>query len=199
MFAKRLKPLILPLALSPLMAGCAAPLEPIGVTRFHDEAHEFTMEQTIAVMPAPGEQDSLELAPYIAAVRTVLQREGYAATNAGQYRVEVRMRRDIWQPGKDRNPVSVGVGGSTGSYGSGLGVGVGIDLSGPPPEQATTQLSVVIRDIATGLSIWEGRANQRVPRKSPLAMPETSARLLADALFMDFPGENGESFTVKQK
>jgi hypothetical protein len=31
--------------------------------------------------------------------------------------------------GNNRGPVSVGVGGSTGSYGSGVGVGVGVNLN----------------------------------------------------------------------
>ena len=32
-----------------------------------------------------------------------------------------------------------------------------------------------------------------------LAQPAASARKLAQALFVDFPGENGETYDVKQK
>lgn len=197
-----------PMAIVPVLlaaaftAGCAPSLQPIEVTRFH--APELASQGsygTISVEPAPGTEDTLALAPYRDAVVAELAEIGFtpAAAGAGARVAELRLSRSTWQPGRDGSPVSVGVGGSTGSYGSGVGVGLGIDLSGPPPEQAATQLSVVIRDRASGQSVWEGRAEQVVATKNELAQPAASARALADALFVDFPGENGETYDVKQK
>ena len=185
-----------------LTAGCAPSLQPIEVTRFH--APELAPQGpygSIAVEPAPGTEDSLALAPYRDAVMAELAQIGFtpAAAGQGERVAEIRLDRSTWQPGRDGSPVSVGVGVSTGSYGSGVGVGLGIDLSGPPPEQVSTQVSVVIRDRSSGQSVWEGRAEQVIPTNQDLAQPAASARKLAQALFVDFPGENGETYDVKQK
>lgn len=187
------------LALS-LLAGCATPIKPIEVTRFHASEMASTQYGSISVEPAPGTGESLSTAPYQDAVRAELSRIGFSsvASGSGALVAEVQVARSHWQPGRDGNPVSVGVGGSTGSYGSGLGVGVGIDLSGPPPEQVSTQLAVVIRNRASGQSVWEGRAEQVIAAKEDLAQPAASAQALAKALFVDFPGENGENYSVKQ-
>jgi hypothetical protein len=93
--------------------------------------------------------------------------------------------------------VSVGVGGSAGSYGSGLGVGIGIELSGPPPEQIETELSVTIRERASGRALWEGRSRFTVGAKSPLAQTQLAAAKMSEALFKDFPGRSGETILVK--
>jgi len=91
----------------------------------------------------------------------------------------------------------VGVGGATGSYGSGIGVGLGINLSGPPPEQITTRLTVMIRDAKGGPNIWEGRAEFTVKATAPAAQAQLGAPRLAEALFKDFPGQSGETLLVK--
>ena len=95
-----------------------------------------------------------------------------------------------------RSPVSVGVGGSTGSYGSGLGLGIGINLGGGPKPTQDLQLSVRIDDAATGQALWEGRALTAVRAKAPAAQPSLAAAKLAEALFKDFPGESGRTITV---
>ena len=185
---------------SAMLAGCAPSMQPIEVTRFHAPTIADSGQYgSIAVQAAPGSEGSLALAPYEQAVRAELAQIGFSPAASGDAArvAEVRVSRSTWQPGRDGSPVSVGVGGSTGGYGSGVGVGLGIDLSGPPPEQVSTQLSVVIRDRASGESVWEGRAEQVVDADSALAQPAASAQALADALFVDFPGENGESFSVK--
>ena len=91
----------------------------------------------------------------------------------------------------------MGVGGSTGSYGSGLGVGIGLNLSGPPPEQVETELAVAIRDRKTDKVLWEGRASFTVKASSPLASTQLGAPKMAAALFAGFPGNSGETITVK--
>ena len=96
-----------------------------------------------------------------------------------------------------RSPVSVGVGGSTGSYGSGVGLGIGVNLGGGPKRMADLQLAVRIDDAASGQALWEGRAVTMVPVKAPASQPSLAAAKLADALFRDFPGESGRTISVK--
>ena len=91
----------------------------------------------------------------------------------------------------------MGVGGSTGGYGSGLGLGVGINLGGGPRNQISTQLSVKIKDASSGQSLWEGRADLSVKDNSPLADRTRNAQTLAEALFRNFPGNSGETVSVK--
>jgi len=101
------------------------------------------------------------------------------------------------QPQRTRSPVSVGLGGATGSYGSGVGMGIGINLSGPPPAMTETLLGVVIRERASGAVLWEGRASFSVRADSPLATTPLGAAEMARALFAGFPGRSGETVLVK--
>lgn len=95
-----------------------------------------------------------------------------------------------------RGPVSVGVGGQTGSFGSGLGMGVGINLGGGREgASAMTELAVRIAR-SDGDTLWEGRAQIATGIKSPYGQVDTSARTLAAALFQGFPGGNGETVTI---
>ena len=188
------------LAFAPL-AGCVAPVGPVEVTRFHAPEVDRLGRGAISVEPAPGgDPASLEYRTYAAAVARQLALLGYTEAPAGEpgaYVAQIRLARDIRQPGRARSPVSVGVGGSTGSYGSGVGIGVGFDLSGPPPEQVTTELSVMIRDRASGASLWEGRASFAVSMNSPLAGTQLGAAKMTEALFKGFPGASGETILVE--
>src|SRR3546814_18502563 len=96
------------------------------------------------------------------------------------------------------SPVSVGVGGSTGSYGSGLGLGIGINLSGKPKAIVITELNVQIKRRADATVIWEGRAITEAKENAPAAQPGLAAAQLAGALFKDFPGVSGRTITVKK-
>ncbi|MDT0575779.1 DUF4136 domain-containing protein [Croceicoccus sp. F390] len=190
------------LMLAPLVLGaCATGAAPVEVTRFNAPAQLAQLGRgTIAVTAAPGmAADSLALEPWRAAVAAELAQAGYTpgGTGAAGQVAEIRVQRDAFRPGRERGPVSVGVGGSTGGYRSGVGIGVGLDLSGPPAEQVATELSVVIRDTATGQSIWEGRAEQMVKAGSQFSDTRAAAERLAKALFVDFPGTSGETYTVK--
>lgn len=184
-----------------LLSACVAPVGPVEVTRFHLPDTSMLGRGAIAVVPGTGmDAASLEYRSYAAAVARQLVLVGYGEQVAGggaPQLAEVRIRREAWQPQRSRSPVSVGVGGSTGSYGSGLGVGIGLDLSGPPPEQVMTELSVTIRDRASGQAVWEGRASFTVKATSPMAQTQLGAAKLAEALFKDFPGRSGETIQVK--
>lgn len=180
--------------------GCATPVGPVEVTRFHQpDAVAQLGRGTIAVEAGPGlDPNSLEIASYERAVAAELVRLGYseAAAGAGAQVALVRVVRTTWQPGRDRSPVSVGGGASVGSYGSGVGLGVGIDLSGKPPEQTTTELGVMIRDRESGRTLWEGRASFTVRSDAPLAQTQLGAAKIAEAMFKDFPGNSGETVEI---
>ena len=150
--------------------------------------------------PAPGSpEQGLALPPYKAAVARELATYGYseaARSGAGQTASVSVERTQIDSRGR-RGPVSVGAGGSTGSYGGGVGVGVGINLGGGPQPRVVTRMEVRIRDAASNAVLWEGRARLDAPAKSDLAKSEPAAAALADALFRGFPGNNGETIEVE--
>lgn len=183
-----------------LLAGCVAPTGPVEVTRFHVPDVAALGHGAIAVEPAAGmDGQSIELRSFEYAVGRELQRVGYQEASAGQgpQVAEVRLTRRSWQPERAHGPVSVGMGGSTGSYGSGMGLGIGLDLSGRPPAQTETLLGVVIRERAGGKVVWEGRAQFTVRADSPLAQSQLGAAEMARALFQNFPGNSGETILVK--
>ncbi|MFZ9394499.1 MAG: DUF4136 domain-containing protein [Erythrobacter sp.] len=206
---KQLRHLAYTLAAATALAGCASvpPPGPAEITRFHDEAAMATLgaaqPATAFVASAPGTAtDSLELAPYKAAVAAELAKLGVgeAGNEAATLIAQVQLERFTIGSDDDdrRGPVSVGVGGSTGSYGSGLGLGIGINLGGGGSrERQGTRLAVMLRDKVSGRTVWEGRAQLAVASKSPLANPAQGAPALARALFRDFPGKNGETIEVE--
>lgn len=196
---------ILSASIAVALAGCVSTPAPgpVEVTRFHDASALDTLGRgTIFVQEAPGSEEAgLELAPYKAAIAAELTRLGYAESTRSNARsiaqVDVE-RYAIGIDGDRRGPVSVGVGGSTGSYGSGVGVGIGINLGGNQNrERVGTELSVMIRDVQTNQAVWEGRARFEPARGSEEAQVSTNASIIADALFREFPGGNGETIEVE--
>src|ERR1700741_4581636 len=118
--------IVLPARILPTLAllalsACVAPVGPVEVTRFHVPDVQLG-RGPIAVVPAAGMSDTgLELRTYQSAVARELVRVGYAETAAAGAQVaEVRMMRRTWQPGRERGPVSVGLGAGGGSYGGGV-------------------------------------------------------------------------------
>jgi len=189
-----------------LVSACAAGtfVSPVEVTRFVGEQPGRLGQGTIAVRPVPGGEpaagDSLEFAAYEQAVSAQLAALGYSIVPVQQAAqvAELRYGRSSGQRAAgNRSPVSVGVGGSTGSYGSGLGVGLGIDLSGPPPEMVNHEIGVTIRDNGTGAALWEGRAGFSASANSDMAERPAAAARLAQALFSGFPGQSGETIEVR--
>jgi hypothetical protein len=193
---------ILPLAAALVLAGCVAPTGPVEVTRFHAPDISALGKGTIEVVPAPGQDGaSLEWKTYQGAVRRQLTLLGYAEPAAGAASdqiAELRLSRSTYRPARSGGgPVSVGIGGSTGSYGSGLGLGIGINLSPRPAEQIQTDLGVMIKDKVKAVTLWEGRASYTVKAGSPLADTALGSAKMAEALFKGFPGQSGETIAVK--
>jgi len=192
------------------LGGCATAVPPVEVTRFHTNAVAGWAPGTryaIATAPLDGPgttpgagMPSLEWNSYRTAVDQQLQQRGLVAAGSNERApllVRISFDRSEQLPEGRRSPVSVGVGGSTGSYGSGVGLGIGINLGGGPKRMADLQLSVRIDDAASGQALWEGRALTAVPVKAPANQPSLAAAKLADALFRDFPGESGRTISVK--
>jgi hypothetical protein len=189
------------LALSSLaLAGCATAVPPVEVTRFHaptlatlgpGTAYRFADSDSAGALAG-------ETASYRRAVDVELRRLGFVAAADGAaapllVRVDLARNERI---AAGSSPVSVGVGGNTGSYGSGIGVGLGFNLGGGPRKWIDLVLSVRIDDAATATALWEGRAQTAVPAKAPAAQGSLAAAKLAGALFGGFPGESGRTISV---
>lgn len=183
------------------LTACSTTPGPVEVTRFvSPEATARLGQGTIFVDSAPGmDGDSLSAAPYKSAVAEELRRLGYTETaraSASQI-AAVSIERYVMTAEGRRSPVSVGVGGSTGTYGSGVGLGLGINLGGGERDKVGTQMAVTIRDSSSSQNLWEGRADFRVAENSPLAQTQANAQTVAAALFSEFPGNNGETVEVE--
>ena len=190
------------LALGAALAGCATPayVSPVEVTRFTGTPPSLLGSGPIAVRAAPGEDPATwEYAAFQTAVADELREVGYTVTGGDAAQVaEIRVKRFTARRDGARSPVNVGVGGSTGSYGSGVGVGVGINLGGNrQAERIETELQVRIRPSAGTDAAWEGRARFTATANSDYADQRAAAAKLADALFSGFPGRSGETIEVR--
>ena len=184
-------------ALSLTVSACVVPTGPVEVTRFNRVADGYIYGDGSYIATPAKAGDALSLSPYLAAVAREMQQIGYSEKlDNSDVIAEVSVSaRKIEAP--QRSPVSVGVGGSTGSYGSGVGVGLGFDLGSlGNKERVQTALSVRLLRRSDNLVIWEGRAEQSAGATSPAGQPGIAASKLASALFQDFPGKSGETVTV---
>ncbi len=190
---------LLPLLALASLSACVVPTGPVEVTRFNRAAEGVVYGSGSFSVEVAGDSvagQGLAASPYLAAVAREMQRVGYAGkVGSADVTAQVRASSVTIEPER-RSPVSVGVGGSTGSYGSGVGLGVGIDLSGGAKAQVETTLDVRIVRRADNLVIWEGKAVQSAKAGSPAAQPGIAASKLAAALFQGFPGVSGETIRV---
>lgn len=190
----------IPLALigvSLLASGCATPVAPVAVTRFHLGAP--VAKGSVEVEPATnGDAASLEFRGYAAAVAAELQRVGYTPVNGtrSEYLATVDIVRTARAAPARRSPVTVGVGGGTGGGGVGLGGGVSFGVGGKRGDVVATELSVRIRRRADATVVWEGRAQTEGRGANPASQPGIAAGRLAQALFEGFPGESGRTISV---
>ncbi len=183
------------------LAASPAVAAPVEVTRFHTPETITTLGRSaVASIAAPGtDGSSLELRVWLQAVEAELAalHFGTATPGAADAVAEVRVEREVQRTERQRGPVSVGVGGSTGGWNSGVGLGVGFNLGGGPKTRVYTRLIVTIRSRATGLALWEGRAENVEREKARDAAVDQAAPRMAHALFSGFPGTSGATITVK--
>jgi len=156
----------------------------------------------IFIASAPGtDKDSLELDPFKAAIARELVQLGYTEANSEKaiFVAQVSVESShTGGNGRSNGPVSVGGSASTGSYGSGVALGVSVNLDGGGSRNRVgRELRVMIRNSRTAQTIWEGRARFAVSTSSELAAPGRSATILAQALFSEYPGNNGETVEVE--
>ncbi len=186
---------VLALAAAPALAA------PVEVTRFHTPETITTLGRSaVAVVAASGtDATSLETRVWLQAVEAELAalHFGAATPGAADAMAEVRVEREVERTERQRGPVSVGVGGATGGWNSGVGVGLGFNLGGGPRARVHTRLTVILRSRTTGLSLWEGRAENVEREKAKAASVDQAAPRLAHALFSGFPGTSGATITVK--
>lgn len=174
---------------------------PVEVTRFHTPDSLVTLGRgAVAVVAAPGtDPSSLETRSWLAAVEAELAalRFGSATAGAADLVAEVRVERHSERTERRNGPVSVGVGGNTGGWNSGLGLGLGFNLGGGPRNVVMTRLAVTIRNRATGLSLWEARADNTEKAGSKAASVDQLAPRIVRALFSGFPGTSGATIKVR--
>lgn len=181
------------------LGACQTATAPVEVTRFH--LGQPIERGTIRIEPiAGGDPRGLEFGAYAAAVARELGRVGYVATpevTNSLYVATVDVMRGTRAAVRERSPISVGIGGSTGGYGSGVGLGVGFNLGGGGSRNVTvTQLAVQLKRRSDQQVVWEGRAVTEARSGAPAAQPGIAAAKLAEALFVDFPGESGRTISV---
>ncbi|MCL9999518.1 MAG: hypothetical protein NBV68_09060 [Erythrobacter sp.] len=188
------------------LPGCATTpyTGPVEVTRFVAPAAGKLGRGTIAITFLEEMSNLSARNAFAEAVRAELTKAGYTVVPEGvpaDQTAAIRTSRTpiVAAPVQRSGPVSVGVGGSAGSFGSGVGLGVGINLGGGregPAANTTLELRI---GMTGGETLWEGRAQMTTGVKSPYAQVATSARTLAAGLFKDFPGGNGETVTIAAK
>lgn len=192
------------LAIAATLAGCASGPGPgeayrTEVTRFH-LGGQFA-RGPISVEPIdPTQAGSLEFRAQAAAVSRELARLGWTVVpGVGQAEqvATVYIERGTREALARRSPVSVGVGGSTGSFGSGVGLGLGFNLGGNRDRGVVaTMMEVRLKRRSDGTAFWEGRAIDEAPADDPTVGPAAIDRLTY-ALFRDFPGVSGETIRVE--
>jgi len=101
--------------------------------------------------------------------------------------------------GTPRGPAfSLGLGGASFGRHSGVGGGVSLPIGRRrPTEIVGTELSVQLKRRSEGTVIWEGRARTEARAGTPEAAPDAMVAKLASALFQGFPGQSGQTVTVK--
>lgn len=191
-------------ALACLPAACVSPAGPVEAVRFVSPNRAAELGRgPIRVVAGEGmEAGSLEYRSYAVAVERELSRIGYTVLPVGgsvprdAQTLAIIVDRSVLAPAQEqRNPVTVGVGGSAGNFGSGVGLGIGINLGSKPKERISTQLSASIR-AGDGIVLWEGRAMVDAKAGTPLAETQLNASKLAEGLFSGFPGESGATIRV---
>jgi hypothetical protein len=182
------------------LAGCASQVPPATVTRFN--IGQPIAPGSFAIEPRdPAVGASLEFDNYAKAVSEQLVRLGFtpgAQPLKSELVATIAIDRESRQAGPARSPFSIGLGG--GSFGGGVGVGGGVSFpvgKARAPYATRTQLGVQLKRRSDLSVIWEGRAMIEARQGTPYASPTAAVQKLSEALFKGFPGESGQTITVK--
>lgn len=184
-----------------LVAGCASRFE-ADVTRFNDMAHAPQSESVAVVARNPDLDKSIEFERYAAAIQEHLVNQGFSVPRDGEQPAlfaEVDYGVGQGKPAlrDSDNPVSVGVGVAGGSRsGVGVGLSTGFNLgSGSSSPSFRRYFTLVLSRSDDGRRIFEGRVVSE--GKSPDLAPVMP--LMIDAMFENFPGNNGETRSISRK
>ncbi|MDX1580619.1 MAG: DUF4136 domain-containing protein [Alphaproteobacteria bacterium] len=181
---------LIPFLLAPLLAACAGSMN-ADVTRFHSP--DLQTGRTIAVVAMDEKKaDSLEFRQYAAQLMARLREQGFSPAQGEPDLIASfdYFMRPIAGYDDNDSAVSIGVGG--GSRGASVGVGIGTSFGGGSSQDALYVASLTIEKVGEPGRLFEGRAvaegrardfTERVP-------------LLINALFENFPGQNGKTVSV---
>lgn len=193
-----IRKLTLSLAVATLLAGCAASIPPVQVTRFHN-GPQLAAGAVLIEPPAGGDAQSLEFRAYAAAVARELTRLGLSESQdkASVYIVTLDVARASREELARQSPVTIGIGGGSFGRSGGISLGTSFGLGkNRPREIISTRMAVQIRKRADQAVIWEGRAETESTARAPAAQPGLAADKLAAALFAGFPGASGKTVRV---
>ncbi|UIJ46428.1 DUF4136 domain-containing protein [Sphingomonas cannabina] len=193
------------LILAAALAGCATTGGgrggPSEVTRYH--LGQPIAAGTVTVEPLSTNQTvSPEYQLYADAVAGELAKLGFQPAPQGstsQYIAAVAFRRTDAGYVESPPPFSIGLGIGGASFGRRTGVGGGISTAtgigrGKRRAILATELAVQLRRRSDGTTIWEGRARRQGIERA--GQPDSTADILAAALFKGFPGESGITISV---
>lgn len=193
-----LKKFTLSLLAAAALAGCAASIPPVQVTRFHTNP-QLAAGTAVIEPGGGGDAQSLEFRAYAAAVARELTTLGVteAQGTASPYVVTLDVGRETREELAGRSPVTIGVGGGSFGRSSGISLGTSFGLGkNRAREVIITRMAVQIRKRADKSVIWEGRAETEASSRAPASQPGLAADKLAAALFKDFPGASGKTVRV---
>jgi hypothetical protein len=186
-----------------LLAGCASTLTS-EVTSFHRLEDGLAGERFVMV-PSDAQAGSLEYETYAGFVREALVRHGLldggTGERAGALAVRMSYLVDGSSPavgGGTRGEVGIGVGAGTGGFSmGGIGIGFGIPIGGGARDAGgwRRSLTVTIDRPRTGSS-------ERIFEATAVSRGQTAAvtpvmRAMVEAIFRDFPGQNGVTRIVE--
>ena len=179
-----------------LLGGCAGNSGfSTDVTRFHQLPPQGG---TVAIVaPDPRKSGTAEFNNLASQTASRLAQAGYRPATGvpPDYMAQLDYYQQPVVGGGDDGPrMSIGIGGSNIGRHSGVGVGVGtsFELSGDRDQDAVRTVTLTIERRDNGARVFEGRAQSIGPAGNFAgAIPA-----MIDAIFSNFPGENGKTMTV---
>jgi hypothetical protein len=168
------------------------------VLRFHQG--QPISRGTVYIRPAdPAMANSLEFQTQANAVAAELRRNGFqpvSSPGAAQFTavVDVRTTERVGPPRQSNVSVGIGGGFTRGNVGMGGSVQLPVGATPPPNVETTTTLSVTLLQNPGTQAVWEGRASLDTAANGQRGTALTP--ILAQALFLDFPGPAGRTVQV---